>query len=65
VAPPNKRSCMYPPGRIATTAKSYHPGGVGMAKADGSATFVSDSVDLAIWRALGTRAGGESVGGVE
>lgn len=65
VAPPNKRSCMYPPGRIATTAKSYHPGGVGLAKADGSATFVSDGVDLAIWRALGTRAGGESVGGVE
>jgi hypothetical protein len=28
VAPPNKRSCMFPPGRIATTAKSSHVGGV-------------------------------------
>ncbi len=56
VAPPNKRSCMFPPGRIATTAKSNHPGGVMVAKCDGSNALVSDSIDLAIWRALGTRA---------
>lgn len=65
VSPPNKRSCMYPPGRIATAAQSYHPGGVQVAKADGSATFVSNSIDLAIWRALGTRAGSESMGAFE
>lgn len=65
VSPPNKRSCMFPPGRIGTTAKSSHPAGVLIAKCDGSVTFVTDSIDLAIWRALGTRFGKDSVGGFE
>lgn len=58
---PNERSCMFPPGRIATTAGSRHTGGVMAAACDGSVQFVSSSVDLAIWRALGTRSGGESI----
>lgn len=65
VAPPNKRSCMFPPGRIATTAKSSHPAGVMVAKCDGSVMFVTESIDLSIWRALGTRFGKDSVGGLE
>jgi prepilin-type N-terminal cleavage/methylation domain-containing protein len=65
VSPPNKRSCMFPPGRIGTTAKSSHPAGVMIAKCDGSIAFVTDSIDLAIWRALGTRSGSDSVGGFE
>jgi len=65
VSPPNRRSCMYPPGRIATTAKSQHPGGVNLAKADGSVGFQSESIDLFIWRALGTRNGGEPIGNAE
>lgn len=65
VAPPNKRSCMFPPGRIATTAKSSHYGGVVVAKCDGSAGFVTESVDLGVWRAMGTRAGGETTGSAE
>jgi prepilin-type N-terminal cleavage/methylation domain-containing protein len=56
VAPPNKRSCMFPPGRIATNAKSYHEGGVMMARCDGSVDFVTENVELRVWRALGTRA---------
>jgi prepilin-type processing-associated H-X9-DG protein len=59
VAPPNTRSCMYPPGRIMTTASSSHPGGVNVVLCDGSVQFVDDAVDLAIWRALGTRDGAE------
>jgi prepilin-type N-terminal cleavage/methylation domain-containing protein len=64
-SPPNRRSCMFPPGRISTTAKSSHVGGVMVARCDGSVTFVTDSVNLAIWRAMGTRATRETVGSVE
>lgn len=40
-------------------ARSRHPGGVNVGFADGSVHFVSDSVDLETWRALGSRNGGE------
>jgi len=65
VMPPNKRSCMFPPGRIATTAKSSHPGGVLLAKCDASVTFISASINLRVWRAIGTRNANESIGVVE
>lgn len=61
VTPPNGRSCMYPPGRIATTAGSYHPGGVNVALCDGSVRLVSQTVDLPTWRAIGSRASGETL----
>ena len=41
--------------------RSYHPGGVNVAMADGSVRWVSSSVAIATWRALGTRSGGEVV----
>jgi prepilin-type N-terminal cleavage/methylation domain-containing protein/prepilin-type processing-associated H-X9-DG protein len=59
--PPNTRSCMFPPSRIMTVATSMHPGGVNVCFADGSVKFIKDSVNLATWRALGTRAGNEVV----
>jgi len=43
-------------------ARSRHPGGVNVALVDGSVRFVSNTVDLNVWRALGSRNGGE-VGG--
>ncbi len=55
ISPPNSRSCMYPPGRIATTAGSRHNGSVNMCLCDGSVRSVADNVDLLTWRALGTR----------
>jgi len=58
---PNARSCMFPPGRIMTTAQSTHVGGVMMAMCDGSVRFVADSIDLPIWRGLGTKSGAEIV----
>lgn len=61
IAPPNERSCMYPPGRIMTTANSYHPGGVQVALCDGSVRWVNESVDIWAWRALGTRRAGETI----
>jgi prepilin-type processing-associated H-X9-DG protein len=58
---PNKRSCIYPPGRIVNTANSYHPGGVNVGLCDGSVRFVKDTISLPIWRALGSRNGGEVI----
>lgn len=45
--------------QAAVAARSWHPGGVNAAFGDGSARFISESIDLRVWRALGTRAGGE------
>ena len=58
---PNSRSCMYPSGRIATTADSAHTGGVNVAMCDGSIRFVRSTIPLAAWRAMGSRDGGETV----
>lgn len=41
-------------------ARSRHSGGVNLLLADGSVRFVSNSIELATWRALATRAGGET-----
>ena len=62
VLPPNGRSCMFPPGRIATSATSGHPSGVNMALCDASVRFVSQNIDVYLWRAIGTRRGEEPVG---
>jgi prepilin-type processing-associated H-X9-DG protein len=59
--PPNSRSCMFPPSRIATTANSQHAGGVNIAAADGSVKFIKSSIGIAAWRAFGTRNGGEVI----
>jgi prepilin-type N-terminal cleavage/methylation domain-containing protein/prepilin-type processing-associated H-X9-DG protein len=40
-------------------ARSYHPGGVNAAMVDGSVRFIRDTIALTVWRALGTRCGGE------
>lgn len=72
VMPPNGRSCSLTAGTFnaisinesggASTASSRHPGGVNMVCADGSTHFVSDSIDIVIWSALGSRNGSEVVG---
>jgi prepilin-type N-terminal cleavage/methylation domain-containing protein len=41
-------------------ASSYHPGGVVVVSADAATRFINESVDPAVWRAFGSRAGGES-----
>jgi prepilin-type processing-associated H-X9-DG protein len=62
---------LHPPGvavnnayedRRITALGSGHPGGCNVALADGATRFVSDSVDNTTWRALSTRAGGETIG---
>ena len=62
LARPNAPSCTngsairggtYPAG-------GAHAGGVNAATADGAVRFVADSIDLDVWRAAGTAAGGEA-----
>ncbi|CAN5772068.1 DUF1559 domain-containing protein [soil metagenome] len=43
------------------TARSHHPGGVNAVMGDGSIRFVTESINPAVWRGLGTRDGGELV----
>ena len=49
------------PTYAAVTSRSRHPGGVQVGMVDGSVQFVSESIDLVNWRALGSRGGGEVV----
>jgi len=42
--------------------RSQHSGGVNLLLSDCSCRFIGDSIDMGIWRALGTRSGGEVVG---
>ncbi len=43
----------------AVTSRSFHTGTVGCLLMDGSVRSMSENIDLNLWRALGTRAGGE------
>jgi len=40
-------------------ARSHHAGGVNVITADGSGRFVRSGIAIGVWRALGTRSGGE------
>jgi prepilin-type processing-associated H-X9-DG protein len=42
--------------------RSNHPGGVQVLLGDGSVRFITNSIDLATWQALGSPAGGEVIG---
>jgi prepilin-type N-terminal cleavage/methylation domain-containing protein/prepilin-type processing-associated H-X9-DG protein len=43
-------------------ARSYHPNGVNVALADGSVRFTTNTVDINVWRGVGTINNGETVG---
>ncbi len=65
VSPVGRRSCENKPETrkwsTAYTAGSRHPGGANVVLSDGHARFVTDRVSPAVWRALGSRAGGETL----
>ena len=66
VATPNSKSCGGTgfTGSMTNMAmqvppSSNHPNGVVGGMLDGSIRFVTNNVDMKVWRAVGTRAGGE------
>jgi prepilin-type N-terminal cleavage/methylation domain-containing protein/prepilin-type processing-associated H-X9-DG protein len=60
---PNSRSCgFFTVLRASMPSSSRHTGGVHTLLCDGSVRFVGNSVNLATWRALGSRNGGEVIG---
>jgi prepilin-type N-terminal cleavage/methylation domain-containing protein len=50
------------PTYAAITSRSFHTGIVHAAMMDGAVRVVTENIDRAIWRAIGTRATGETVG---
>jgi prepilin-type N-terminal cleavage/methylation domain-containing protein/prepilin-type processing-associated H-X9-DG protein len=42
-------------------ARSFHPGGVNVLYCDGHVASVKDAINLGVWRAISTRAGGEAL----
>lgn len=44
------------------TSRSYHSGGVNSLLMDGSVRFVAQTIERNVWRALGSRDGGEVIG---
>jgi prepilin-type N-terminal cleavage/methylation domain-containing protein/prepilin-type processing-associated H-X9-DG protein len=68
VTTPNGRTCagIGFPGNMANMAmqvppSSYHQNGVNVLMGDGSVHFIIDNIDLATWRAMGTRNVGEVI----
>jgi prepilin-type N-terminal cleavage/methylation domain-containing protein/prepilin-type processing-associated H-X9-DG protein len=60
---PNSTNCGFPANlRFCVNANSDHTNGVNVALCDGSVRFVTNSISLTTWRALGTRAGGDLLG---
>ncbi len=58
-----KAPCTATGTNVIVSARSNHPGGVSTSLADGSVRFMADSIDVTLFRALGSRAGGEVASG--
>lgn len=58
-----KRDCINFPtlDQAHLASRSYHSGGVNVALCDGSVRFIKESLQLDVWKALGTRAGSETI----
>jgi len=66
IMPPNQPSCNFVAGTLSSvgssvTATSLHSGGVNALFADGHVQFVKQTIQANIWRAIGTRNGGEVI----
>lgn len=64
VTGPNSRSCgFFTVTRAVMPPSSRHPGGVNVLLCDGSVRFAANTIDLNVWRGVGSRDGGEVVAG--
>jgi hypothetical protein len=59
-----RRDCIRGTGfdRAHLAARSYHPGGAHVAMGDGKTKFAGENIDGNVWRAVGSRAGNETIG---
>jgi prepilin-type processing-associated H-X9-DG protein len=57
---PSTPTCSNVPAYI--LSRSFHTGGAHFALADGSVRFANNSINVAVWNAVGSRNGGETVG---
>ena len=55
------RDCYESTTRGHLAARSKHSGGVNFLLGDGAVRFVSDNIDLAVWRGVGSKSGGEVI----
>ena len=63
VVAPNGPACGSSGLLFSSPAISHHAGGVNLLLADGATRFVSEGIDLSVWRAIGSRDGREHLGG--
>ena len=56
--------CEYVGTNMFVTARSNHSGGVNVGLADGSVRFLSEHIDANLYKALGSRNGGEVIGAI-
>jgi prepilin-type N-terminal cleavage/methylation domain-containing protein len=59
---PNTRSCGFFPTKATMPPSSRHEGGVHLLLCDGATRFVTENIDLRVWRGLGSRNGREVLG---
>lgn len=63
VLPPNSNTCLNAnqPPKGAWSTSSQHPGGVNALFGDGHVKWIGSDINVHVWRALGTRNGGEII----
>lgn len=62
VGRPNAMGCAFPPSNCSMSANSPHTNGMNVLLCDGSVRFITNSISMPTWRALGTRAAGDLLG---
>ncbi len=59
--PVEQAPCIWTETNMFVSVRSFHPGGVNLALADGSVRFISESIDPDTFKGMGSRDGGEVI----